>query len=192
MAILRVETTIKGASTGGDMLSVQHWAGTETADPAEILQQGEEARDRTHNFWGILGGHMHSSVKITVASKVVAVNLTPPQLVPVTPGAQIVGQLATEPLPWSTQGIITLRTGGAVRGANGRIFIPYLTEAASDDGSPSSTILGVFADAADQLSTPQGITALNLVVYHRVTGQAVNVGVAEPRDYWAVLRSRRD
>lgn len=174
------------------MLSVQHFAGAVTEDPGELLDQANEARDRIENFWTELTPRLDNSVTVYPAETVLWVNGDPPQYIPVSVPTPMTMGNGGDPLPWVVQGIITLRDGSALRSGRGRIFVPYFTENDNTEGVPSATALAAMNSAADQLADPVGSTPLNLVLYHRSTGLATNVGVAAAQNKWAYLSSRRD
>lgn len=192
MSILRTETRITGPSSGGEMLSVQHWAGTETQDPGELAQQAQEARDRLAAAWAAWQVQMVDGATVYPAETVIVVDLDPPQIVPMSAPTPIVGSRNEQALPWATQGVITLRDGSASRSGRGRIFLPYATQFGAGDGVPNASAIGSMTDFADALGQPQGVTPLTLGIYHRKTGTITSVGTAQPRNYWAYLGSRRD
>lgn len=174
------------------MLSVQHWAGATTDDPEGFVQEAEEARDRLQAFWEHLRPAMKTGTTIRPVARAVVVSLTPPGEIPLSAPPVLTCSSNSTALPWQTQGVITLRTGEATRRGRGRIFIPYLTIVQGDDGVPSTAMQTLMNTAADELSTPAGVTPLNLVLYHRDLGTATNVGSAQARNYWAFLSSRRE
>lgn len=192
MSILRTQTRITGPSTGGEMVSIQHWVGEETVDPEVLEQQAEEARDRLTAAWGQVDHMMVAGVTVFPAETVTVLDTVPPQFVPLAPPGTVSGTSALHALPWATQGIITLRDGSAQRSGRGRVFIPYVAEDSNDEGVPTGAAVASFNLFADALAAPLGITPLQLALYHRATETATIVGTAQARSYWAYLGSRRD
>lgn len=192
MSVLRSITRISGAGTGGDAFSIQHWSGVATTDPGELTDQAEEVRDRLFAAWGAVKALMVSTARVHAAERVLLIEPEPPGDIPFTPAPEIVCTNPVHPLPWVAQGVITLRTGEATRHGRGRIFIPYLTEDSNDQGVPNATCITAMNNFADKLAEAVGITPLNLVVWNREARVATNVGVAQARNYWAYLSSRRD
>ena len=74
------------------------------------------------------------------------------------------GTIDSEELPQATQGLIRWSTGTIAGGRRlqGHTFIPGTTENMSDNGVPSSTLLGKYQTAADLLATsPDGVRQRN-------------------------------
>lgn len=135
---------------------------------------------------------MEATARVFCAETVIAVHITPPGLVPVTSPTALVCSGGGQALPFHSQAVITLRTGEATRRGYGRIFVPYLTENQAANGVPEPASLTILNNGADKLAIPVGTTPLNLVLYHKDTRTATNVGSAAARPYWAFLSSRRD
>lgn len=94
----------------------------------------------------------------------------------------------------ATQGIITLRTASATRRGRGRKFLgPVAAGAVGSNGAPAPSVVSGMQAAADNLvaaSTGFGNGAVG--VYSDVDGVFRDLTGATARNYFAVLRSRRD
>lgn len=107
----------------------------------------------------------------------------------VTP-ATGVGAVATDALPWATQGLVQWRTGQYIGGREirGRTFLPGMVEARNGAGIPDSTILGAVNTAAAALIAD---ATSDFQVYSIANHNAQTTTVGSMWASWAQLRSRR-
>jgi len=184
--VLRVTTQWSGPA-GGPFYTTLHFDGVDQT-------AAEDAASAAVAFWNGMQAAITSTVSRQVLPEVKQIDPVSGDATAVynTAGGDLTAGGATgAPLPWTTQGLIRLRTGQFVSGreVRGRIFVPGFTEDANDAGRPNSSARGVFNSAVSSLiSDPDSI----LVVYSPSHGlfRVVNAGNAWTE--WAVLRSRRD
>lgn len=138
----------------------------------------------------IMGGPM----TIRFAGEVVEVNTDVRAGAPawtVSPAAT--NQYAAFPLAM----VVSWRTLLATRSGTGRTFIgPLAASVDGNTGTPSSAQVAQIQLAATELieaiETAEGEGGSRLVVYSRLTGDAVSIQSARVRQQFSVLRSRRD
>jgi hypothetical protein len=122
-----------------------------------------------------------------------------------TTGGSVDPTSADAALPWATQGLVRLATSGFVDGrrVRGRINIPGLGEASSDNGAPNVSIRTSLQASVDALISD---TAQTLAVWSRPRPEEDPPNPDKPArlgapfvvtsgsvwDKWAQLRSRRD
>jgi hypothetical protein len=185
--MLRTTATITGYQ-GAPYWNQLHFGG-DTAGEAVA------AADAAESLWQQLANFLATPGSVLVSSDVEQIDPATGQIVNVFPAstAAINFVAAGDILPYSTQGLIRLRTGDFVNGRElrGRIFIPGWVETASTAGNPTAPAVGAMNAAAASLLSA-GAGAGGLGVYsptHRVFSL---VSVAQTWTQWAVLRSRRD
>lgn len=100
------------------------------------------------------------------------------------------GAVATDALPWATQGLVQWRTGQYIGGREirGRTFLPGMVEARNGAGIPDSTLYGAVDTAAAALIADANS---DLNVYSIANHNAQTVTVGSMWRTWAQLRSRR-
>jgi hypothetical protein len=105
--------------------------------------------------------------------------------------ADHVGTAAGDILPYTTQGLIQLKTSVFIGGRQlrGRIYVPAPTETLNSAGFPLSSYVGVLHDAVDDIL---GNTDAELAVYSRKHAALANVTAVSGWNNWAELRSRRN
>ena len=183
---LRVTTRISGLG-GSPGYSRQHFGftGDESEDDAVL------AASAVADMWEALNNMIYVGVTMQIEPEVQRIN---PATGTVT-GAfvvdepAIVGSSPDTPLPWSTQGLLQLRTGvySGGREVRGRIFVPGVTSAVNALGRPTSTGRDILnAGGAALLASGTGLPVV------LSGGQAVPVTTITGWSEWAYLGSRRD
>lgn len=96
--------------------------------------------------------------------------------------------------PQSAQGIVTIRTSSAGRSGRGRKFIgPVGSNTVAADGTPNTALVTALQNAADALLAESTGSANGAVGVWSEAGQVFRDATAlQARNYFAVLRSRRD
>ena len=95
------------------------------------------------------------------------------------------------PIPLASQGLVRWLTGVFVDGRElrGRLFIPGVQGARTENGRPTSTFLSNVAGFVNEfLSNYES----SFVIYSRAHRQMENVPAASIWGQWAILRRRRD
>lgn len=161
------------------------------------------ARDAVVAFWTALQPIMINDVTTSVEAEAARVNYASGEIEgynSVT-AASVVGTQTAAPLPYANQGLITTQTAAVLRSrrVRGRIFVPGLSISAVDatTGTPTGATLTVMSTAAQGLVSATGA---DLVVWSRpytavgitLPGSRYSVTSAAARDFFSVLRSRRD
>lgn len=153
---------------------------------------GVQAHVAARAFWQNIDDVMHSSVTYQVLAEIELVDNTTGQVegIETTDVYNGTGQLSTDPLPPTVQGLVRWRTGVYDNGREirGRTFLPGMCEGNSTDGAPTSGTVGVFNTAAGNLVADANS---ELVVWSR-KGLFAPVVSGQAWVKWASLRSRRD
>jgi len=182
--ILRVRTQLQ-QTDGNPMLST-HYIGGEVG-------AAQDAADAVNAFWSDLLSIMSNACDITVLPEVdqfddATGNLI--AIIPTTPGDVLSGSSTSTPLPFATQAVMHLNTAAIIAGRrlSGRLYIPAVTEAGNDDGTPNTSIIEALQSAGDNL-----ITATDSLwgVFSRVHHTTGGVSSVTPWHEWGVMRSRR-
>lgn len=151
-----------------------------------------QAHAAVRAFWQNIDDVMHNSVAYQVLPEVELVDNITGQVegIETTDNYAGTGQLATDPLPPTVQGLVRWRTGVYNNGreVRGRTFLPGMCEGNSDAGAPTSGTVGVFNTAAGNLVGDPNST---LVVWSR-KGLFADVVSGQAWTKWGSLRSRRD
>lgn len=183
MALWRVRTEFRGVQ-GTPWLSTMMFG---------TVNSAQQSVNAVGVFWNALDARMVNTITWRTLNDVEEVGVGG-ELIGVTQTTPVtsVGQLAQDPLPWATQGLIRWRTGAIIGGRElkGRTFIPGLSELDNGaQGDPAGTLLTTIQNAADAL-----IADVNSAfsVWSRRHGQVRLATVGSAIDKWAVLRSRRD
>lgn len=183
---LRVETVMTGIQ-GAPYYNALNFTGTTqlNATNAALAVQA---------FWGDLAAQLHQDVSIQVQPQVVAYNDQtgqPDAAFNTGPHEAQSGAVDSPLLPFTTQGLISWRTGSYVAGreVRGRTFIPGMTEASNNLGMPESGALTVFQTAATALINDADS---NFAIWSPKNGSTVIVISGTPWTQWGSLRSRRD
>lgn len=184
--MLRVTTRWSGPA-GGPFYSTFHFDGNSQAI-------ADDAAGAAVTFWNGMQAALTSQISRQVLPEVLAIDPVTGNALGsyVTAGGDLTAGGATgAPLPWTTQGLIRLRTGLYVAGREirGRIFVPGLTEDANDNGRPNSSARSVMDSALSTLIADAGN---QLEVWSPTQGQHAAVTHGNAWTEWAVLRSRRD
>jgi len=157
------------------------------------LGSAQGAVDDVGAFWGAIDAFCNSDLIWNTLADVELVESTTGQLVGVTQTtpANGSGGVATEVLPFATQGLIRWRTGVYVGGRElrGKTFIPGLTEASAAQGQMASATQNALDGAASALLSGSN-SALCIFSRKHLTEALVATGSAW--NQFAVLRSRRD
>jgi hypothetical protein len=195
MLRLRVQL---GGDTVGQGLATFHFVGDDTTSGATAAATAVSAFMTALNpirpaygTWAILPDVQEISVGDNKVSDSFAVTATAGT-----------GTNGATQLPFTTQGLIRLRTGVFVNGRElkGRLFIPGPSQTSNANGAPTSTYVSTLNSAATNL---MGATGPDWAVYSRPfegsvrdpnprLGQAASLSSATCWSKWAVLRSRRD
>jgi len=109
------------------------------------------------------------------------------------------GEVAGDPLPKQTCGIITKRTPLAGRRFRGRMYVPFPSEASNDtDANPVAGYLAALAALAGQVAdivlvgTLPSTSSMTPVIYHRSTQTTTDLVSCSVNDRWATQRRRGD
>lgn len=187
MPVVRIEANITGIG-GGPGYSRLHF---DVADPSPGSTDMDFAEAGARGMWLELANFISNSVTISFPPEALIIDPSTGNATGVTTVdiADVVGGSPDDALPWATQGLVRLRTGVYTGGreARGRTFIAGLTEAASDQGRPTSAFTGLTSAVADAV-TQGGFSGLCVIS----KGVAVPVSTATIWGEWATLRSRRD
>lgn len=153
----------------------------------------ENAAITAYNLWIAGASKFWSSYSWAIETNVETIDVATGQVIGSTAVSPYtsVGSNGADPLPWQTQGLITLATGTYVAGrqVQGHIFLPGVCENDNTAGIPVSSYLTAWngyiaAAVSDVLS--------ELVVYSRTHHNYYPVTAGHTSPKWAVLRSRRD
>jgi hypothetical protein len=146
-------------------------------------------------FWGDLQNAIRADANVEMLNPIPIVSSLTGQVVDVAVGDGGTVDFAdsADPLPTANQLLVQLHTGVFVGGREirGRMFIPYMTEAANTGGKTTSAAKNAVTDALDDMndiSHANGAFVVYSPTHHRfeyVSGYTV-------WDQWAVMRSRRD
>lgn len=182
MAAFRVRTVFTGVA-GSPWVSNLYW-------DESFAATAEDAHDATVDFWAALRSVITQAASYTVEAEVVRY-LTPDTIVSfhaVTPVSNTC-TAAGDMLPSQNQGLISWASSQIHnnRRITGRTFIPGPVESSSSNmGRPEGAYMTALGNAVSAIS------GRGLVIPSRAANAFANVTVAQPRGYWAVLRSRRD
>lgn len=198
MSIQRVRTVFTGVAG-------TPWYSNMYFDDDGVTPTAAENADAVDDFWEALAPLIDNGVTWTIGPEIPILDetdgtLTSVEAITVESGS---GTAAGDPLPYATQGLGKLSTSDFVAGrrVQGRVFIPGMSEAASDaTGKPASTTITSITDALTTLVASSG-----LIVWSRPFEGAEGPPERPPRDgskasitgvsawtQWAVMRSRRD
>lgn len=185
MALLtRIRTVFAGVA-GTPWYSNQYWA-IGSGDPDPVL-------DDTEAFWEDMAVMIKATVTAKVEGTCAVIESTTGQTVGVKTAADrtVTFSNTGDPLPWATQGLITLRTGEFVAGREirGKIFVPGISEEYCTNGILSTTAAGLMQTAADALLS-ESSEAWHVFSPTHLTSAAVTACGTTTKP--AVLRSRRD
>jgi hypothetical protein len=97
----------------------------------------------------------------------------------------------TGPLPRANQGLIRMGTALYLNGRRvvGHLFIPGVVSAVNNNGAPTTAYVSSLQTAANALMND---AQTFWCVYSRVNGVAAIINAPVAKNYFAVLRSRRD
>lgn len=184
--MLKVTTVLTGVP-GAPYYSTDHYNGTTSGEAV----QGVSA---SRQFWFQLEGFLNGAMSAQVQPEVQVIDPATGEITGEfnVPSGPVEFTAGGEPLPWATQGLISLRTATFVGGRRlrGRKFVPGWPETASTDGVPTGPCIAAMEGAYSFLAGV-GAGAGGLCVYsptHHTTGAVVS-GTAAGQ--WSVLRSRR-
>lgn len=162
-----------------------------------------EAATAMRAFWESVSGIIASSITMQVQPDVAIVNELTGEITGYDSTVQtaVLGQSSSPIGATVLQGLISLRTGGVrkSRKVQGRIFVPGIVGGNTDAaGTPSSTMVAALQTAANGLI--DDLPNVQPVVWCRpfellelpFPGAQFDVTAIAARDFWAVLRSRRD
>jgi hypothetical protein len=149
--------------------------------------------DAIRDYWGDVLGSGYLIDAMFARGRAECVNVATKEIVPVTPWVRestaTAGNYAGPLMMCST-----LLTASATRSGRGRKFLgPVTAGSMSADGSPVAGAVTAFQTAGDDLvSTSSGLTQSAVGVYSPTEGIFRDLTGWRQRDYFAVLRSRRD
>ena len=184
--MLRVTTRIIGV-TGAPYYNNLFFGGS-------TLTEAQAAHAAAAAFWQSLGGDLTTAAEGHVEPDVAQIdpatglqtgNYVVPEVVVDFAGGAV--------LPWTTQGLLQLRTGQFVNGRElrGRIYVPAVPSEYNSGGAPSVAYIGQLNTAAAALLAGQA-PAGGLVVYSRTHKIARAVTNINAWNQFAELRTRRD
>ena len=192
MAIWTFPVLLTYPGTGGPGLNVWDLRTTADADPpgdpevdglsAIILQ-----------FYQDLGGSLFpQGYSAKFEGTATEVSSTPVAIQ--SPTWEALGSPDADMGPSANQMILTLRTTSATRRGRGRKFLgPVHVDTMQPDGTPTASALAALQGAGDSLvSSSEGFANGAIGVYSSVDQLFRDVVNVEARNYFAVLRSRRD
>lgn len=184
--MLRVRTVWTGVA-GTPWYTNLFFAGTGSTDAQAAVDSWREFLvGFSFQFYRLVGADVDPFVaSVDVATGDVVGGFT------VNPGATIFGQETSNPLPFQTQALSTLRTPLYVGGRNlrGRVFLPGYTEASNDaNGMLDVTRAQDIDDQWDILLA----SGPDLLVWSKTNGVSAPVASTQTSTTWSVLRSRRD
>lgn len=187
MGVYRYDYRVEGIGPGSPGLISFH-----RSVPSDADLEVQAARLDPWNLLNVVKGYMKTTVTIIPPSEAIKVDSDPEEFVTITKEPDIVGFDGGEPLPWVTQLCVSWRTALRGRSFMGRNFFPGITEAHSDNGTPTTAMLNAVTTACVDYATNLPAASNFPVVWSRKLGIATPITGARVRDQWAVLRSRRD
>lgn len=194
--IARIRSIWTGV-TGTPWYSNLYFANDGGTDVSEL------AHNAVENYWAAFTGNMYDPLSISVEPDVAQIEEETGDLVGITTVAAAVIPCTApgEPLPFSTQLLVRLRTAAFVNSRNvrGRIFIPGMMESLSTGAVPTSALV-TLANTATAALFNTAAAGAPLVVWSRPAPEAetprvgsyAQVTSSSCWDQWAVQRSRRD
>lgn len=185
--MIRVRTVFTGVE-GSPYYSNIYFGGSTSGEAAQAVIHVD-------SFWEAVGLNMCTPLVWQVEGDVPNIDPVTGDIIELFTVAASSGAAdsTAEAMPLAAQGLVRLRTGQYIGGRElrGRIYIPYLSVSAINDGVLDNTVRGVLLAAAGNLRTQAAGTG-GLVVWSRTHGEWEFV---QQTDVWtqiAVLRSRRD
>jgi len=183
MSLLRVRTQIEQQSGGPGLATMWFTGSDQTA--------ADDAAAAVRTFWDTIKAKISSGTAMQVLPEVTEVDLATGDAIGVffVEAAIVAGTASGDVLPYTTQGLVSWRTGTFVEGRElrGRTFIPTPVEADNVGGFPLTSYSTAIAIAANSLA---GSTALE--VYSRTHHAQADVISASCWNNWAELRTRRN
>src|SRR6266511_768646 len=186
MALYKVRTNFTGGMVGPG-LNFAYWVSSVDSDTNAQL-----VVDHMRDFWTTLAPRISAFTTWSVSGIVQVIDaltgaLVSERSVIARTGA---GSNGTDPLPFSSQGLLSLRSTLFVNGrrVRGHWNIPGPSESDSTNGIPTSTYTNALAAAAATLT---GFADPFLVVYSKRNGVTGGALSATAPAKWAILRSRR-
>lgn len=184
--MIRVRTLWSGVA-GAPLYTNHHFLGLLDASTAAAAVANVE------DFWNALEPSISSAFTYVIEGDVyeIAEASGEPTGVEVVTSVTGGGTNAGDGLPHANQGLISWSTGVFIAGRQlvGRTNVPGPTESSSNAlGVP----LGPYVDALNAAAVAMLASAPSLAVYSRTAGVAHAVIGGTGRDYFAILRSRRD
>lgn len=145
------------------------------------------------NFLTALNGSVVTGASATIDPEVAEIDAATGDLFATFPVTQDPVTFAggTGPLPRANQGLIRLGTGVYLNGRRivGHLFIPGVVTAVNSNGAPTAAYVNSLQAAANGLMNDANTA---WCVYSRVNGLAAPITSPSAKNYFAVLRSRRD
>lgn len=185
--MLRVEGTWT-APQGAPYFTTLHFTGAGATDAAD-------AHDRVVVLFTSLAARFSNAYAITVLSEVAEVDPATGQTTDVhaVPAVTVNGTSSSQPLPFTTQGLLRWTTGffQAGRQIRGRTFLPGVVEDDTQGGSPTAAVVNTVSGLlAAWLTNNEPLN--QLAIYSRTGNTVTAVSDGTMWAQWAVLRSRRD
>lgn len=153
----------------------------------------QDAANAVHTFWDSIKAFIYSGYTLQVEPEVVSIHVEDgkPTAVTAVSVAQVTGTGGSDPLPWSSQGLVRWSTGEFINGRQvlGHTYIPGPLEVSNVGGVPDGSYRTPITTACGVLNSDP---LCNFMIYSRKNFTAVNVLGGQVWTKWAVLRSRRD
>jgi hypothetical protein len=182
MQIYKVTTNFS-APSGGLLYNSLHFG-------HDRYSQAQDARDAAAAFWSTLTGIISSEISWQTDTTIYTIDDATGQVVGAdeVPSTGDSGDNDGEPLPWASQGLLTLNTGVYYGGRRlkGRIFVPGPCEAQNTNGAPNASYYDP-ANVALAGLIDNGVRVFSPT--HLRSNEAIG-GATWGK--WASLRSRRD
>lgn len=153
-----------------------------------------QARNAVETIWLNLMAITRDDVVYNIETDVSVIDEVTGDTIRVDNGGAVktgAGSSTEDPLPPMTQALVRLRTGAYVGGreVRGRVFVPGLTEVASDLGVPTVAARNELQTRfSNVIALPDSIW----VVWAKSRGVYAVVNATSVWNQWSVLRSRRD
>lgn len=192
MALFRFNVNLDWPGTGGPGINQWDLRTTGSADP-EGSADLDTLVSAIGSFYSAISAAIFPAGYSYFSSEEAVEVAGASTVVPVPSFGQTV--TGSDPMgPTANQMILTIRTSTATRRGRGRKFLgPVALNTIQSDGTPTQGVIGDVQSAADALvGTSQGFANGAVGVYSGVDGVFRDVTSMQCRNYFAVLRSRRD
>lgn len=187
--LARVQTTFSGV-TGSPYFSGMYFDATEIAVQAVV--------DSVADFWDALAGYMLPEMTWVTGARVLRISDATGEASGVLAATSRDGKGTAagtaEALPPANQVKVRWLTGEFISGRElaGATFIPGLVDTVNADGLVLAAFRTALAAAAQELLIETAAAGGQMRVFSPTHGTSADVVTVESRNYFAVLRSRRD